>query len=824
MSFVQLYLPGEVAQICISSLGELGKLQFIDLNPDVNAFQRSFVSEIRRFDEMERQCRFFQTQIAKADIVTAPLATTTYLSRAPSAQEVDELEEKLKEHETRICEMNDSYESLQRRYLQLTELRHVLRETDAFFEQAGSRHDIVRTSLDEIDAAAPLLDNDVEQVQYELSHLDLGHVTGVIARSRLQTFERILWRSLRGNLYMKSVDIDESIIDPVTDEAVEKDVFAIFAHGREVVAKIKKICESMGATLYTVDDSSDKRRDTLLEITSRIEDLGNILSNTSQMRRMELLKVAENLTAWFTLVRKEKAIYHTLNLFNYDANRKCLIGEGWCAKNDILVIQRALKDATDASGTNLSSVLTEIHTNKTRPTCHRTNKFTEGFQNIIDAYGIARYQEVNPGLFTVISFPFLFAVMFGDIGHGLLMLCFASYLVLNEKQLASNNGEIFKMFFAGRYMMLMMAIFSIFTGAIYNDIFSLSLNLFKSGFDWPREYNGIDAVEGIPNGHVYKFGFDPAWHGAENFLLFSNSYKMKQAIILGVIHMSFAICLNVYNHVHYGNQIFIWLEFLPQILFMECIFGYLVFCILYKWSVDWWAVDDQGHTLHNSPPNLLNMLIYMFLSPGKVDPQDQLYPGQGPVQAILLFIAFICVPWMWFAKPYYLKKLHSQHRYQTVAAEDEHELHSGDGHHEGMELFIEEPQQEEEEEFDFSEEMIHQTIHTIEFCLNCISNTASYLRLWALSLAHAQLSSVLWDMTLKIWFKMSGLAAALGLVVGFAMWFVLTIGVLLCMEGLSAFLHALRLHWVEFDGKFYHGDGVLFEPFSFATILEQFSE
>lgn len=65
------------------------------------------------------------------------------------------------------------------------------------------------------------------------------------------------------------------------------------------------------------------------------------------------------------------------------------------------------------------------------------------------------------------------------------------------------------MLFGGRYMMLLMGLFSIFTGAIYNDIFSLSLNLFKSGFDLPSNYTSHEPVESIPNGHVYPFGLDP---------------------------------------------------------------------------------------------------------------------------------------------------------------------------------------------------------------------------------------------------------------------------------------------------------------------------
>lgn len=266
-----------------------------------------------------------------------------------------------------------------------------------------------------------------------------------------------------------------------------------------------------------------------------------------------------------------------------------------------------------------------------------------------------------------------------------------------------------------------------------------------------------------------------------------NSLKMKLSVTLGVAHMVFGLLLGMTNYIFYGDRAGLYFEFIPQVVFLMCTFGYMIVIIIYKWCVDW-TVSSVG------APNLIQTMIKMFLNPGSVEPSKQLYPGQAGIQVILLLCAVCAVPVMLLGKPLAnKKKREAEHRARHGGASDYDILVMQNEEKEGD---VSESHGDHEEEHSFGDDMIHQSIHTIEFVLGAVSNTASYLRLWALSLAHAQLAQVFWDRMMMQYGIDTG--SPIMTMVGFAAWCFATFGVLLCMDVLECFLHALRLHWVRF--------------------------
>ncbi|KAI6171475.1 V-type proton ATPase subunit a [Aphelenchoides bicaudatus] len=467
----QLFLQNEAAYQCVAELGELGVVQFRDLNPEVNPFQRKYVKEIRRCDEMERKLRYLEREIKKDSI---PMLDTGENPEVPQAREMFDLEATFDKLENELREVNQNEEMLKKNFAELTELKHILRKTQQFFEESEGE----RQALDVLghEDGSPVGADGVrlidQHVDPQNAKAQLKFVAGVIQRERLPAFERLLWRACRGNVFLRQSEITESLIDAHTGNTVNKSVFIIFFQGEQLKSRVRKICEGFNATLYPCPDTPQERREILFWVKPQ------------DHRHRVLVAAAKNVRMWMAKACKIKAIYHTLNLFNVDVTQKCLIAECWCPISDLDHIQLALKRGSEDSGSTVPSILNRMETSEMPPTYHRTNKFTRGFQNIVDAYGIASYREINPAPYTMITFPFLFALMFGDMGHGLIMFLAALFFILKEKQLeaARIKDEIFQNFFGGRYLIALMGLFSIYTGLIYNDCFSKSFNLFGSSF------------------------------------------------------------------------------------------------------------------------------------------------------------------------------------------------------------------------------------------------------------------------------------------------------------------------------------------------------
>ncbi|ORX91929.1 hypothetical protein K493DRAFT_303695, partial [Basidiobolus meristosporus CBS 931.73] len=340
MSLVQLFIPSEVARITISHLGEKGLVQFRDLNPSLSSFQRSFISEIKKLDGLERQLRLLSEEAEKQAI---PISTCDYddpeISRIQSIREIDELHDILNTNEQMLDQLNSSYSELQRQYFELIEQHAILQESSTFFREDNFQGDGGISS--DVDTTQLLLESgpgDSYGVRY---------VVGVISRQRCNTFERVLWRSLRGNLYMKQSEIQEPLWDPQSGIAIPKNAFVIFSHGQELLGKIRKISEAMGATLHSVDDTAEARMAKALRISARIEDIKAVMDSNNQTRRAELSKISISIPAWYAIVKKEKALYYVMNLFNYDRNRRCLIAEGWCPTNELESLQSTLKMSSE---------------------------------------------------------------------------------------------------------------------------------------------------------------------------------------------------------------------------------------------------------------------------------------------------------------------------------------------------------------------------------------------------------------------------------------------------------------------------------------------
>ena len=876
MQYASLVMSEQAAPAVLRELGTLGAVEFTDMNPHITPFQRRYVSVLKRYMKLENQIRYIHGQIKTFDeIVVKPggedededegMELGAHVSLLEDMEgTLSKLEESLKG----LGEYGDKLSANLADAVGLDSVLVALRET---FTPHVSSLEMIPTTVGPIETERTSLLADERGGRNE-HDFAFTRLYGVMPTSEKSSFERMIYRSTRGNCLVR---FSES-----SDPEADRIVFMLMYKSARIDKKVKRICEASGARTYSMGEMEDVSTARALEASNKatVADLRGLIVRNKMARRRLCEDAALNVEEWLYIVKRERSIYVTMNMMKADIGGMLLRGRVWVLENRVEEAREAINRAHQRLQLTTSTIFEPVHKAwPMSPTYFETNKYTEAFQEFVNTYGVPRYGEINPALFTAASFPFLFGIMYGDVGHGTCLMIAGILMILTEKTAdARGTGEMLKGLYMGRYMFFLMGVFAVYAGLMYNDFFSLGLNLFGSKYTFETHEPGAKATPNGPYGSsadVYPFGSDPAWKISTNELLFFNSMKMKMSVILGITQMIFGVFIRGANCVYFSNWLDFVCDFIPMLIFAGSFFGFMIVLIMTKWSINWeermamgtcsydeagtlgacstddsdscFTVDgrvctgsdqlvdicplDYGGTGDGcQPPNIITTLINIPLKPGTC--AEPMFEGQSEIQSTILMWAGIAVPWLLLAKPFYQYYTHNAKVKEAAVSKGEyveipdasrssgmsdstpllganevsdsdtdgHGAGDADGHGHG-------------EEFNFMEEFIHQAIETIEFVLGMVSNTASYLRLWALSLAHTQLANVFWEKCMVSTIKMGNPFA---IFLGYTLFASVTTGVLLCMDVLECFLHALRLHWVEFQSKFYKADGVKFQPYS----------
>lgn len=801
-----LMLPADRARYFVDQIGAKSRMQFEDMN--AQGMQRPYKTYIQRIDEMERIIRFLFDELERvpdAEVTTGKL--DDFLLHSGDYR-LDDVEGHLKKFYKDFVQMKEHNTKLLEKRNAALEERFVLQTAVTSMSLTPRGMALRGSEQFEFSASRSLLGEESVARRGASNSPMFGTVAGVISQESQDLFARALFRTTRGNTFTHFEPIQGAMEDPKTRKPVFKSVFVVYFQDARIgqmtsamSEKIRKVCSSFGVNTYAWPASKESSEQMRRTLEAQVEDMNAMVQAHEHMVYSEAAYLLEQprrysnslIEEWRQFCVKEKSIYATLNQF--DNSSMHLRADCWFPEEEEDSIRKDIVALNTQCQSTAMLVADRVPTKKTPPTYIKTTDFTRPFQDLVDTYGLPRYREANPTLLTIVTFPFLFGVMFGDIGHGLGLMAVGLASILYADRI--KDIPHLETFYFARYMLFMMGFFATYAGFMYNDFLSLGLNIFGSHYATGHETGGartevfdpsFDAANSGGSG-PYPFGVDPVWHGATNELVFMNSMKMKTSIVLGVTHMFVGLVMRCINKVHERNAIDFFCECIPMVIFLLSFFGFMVFQILYKWV-----------TPLENPPSIINSMIAMAMF--GTDPSP-MFGSTLPFN--LMVITMLTVPIMLIPKPLLLYLRHSARSTTHERLPDE----------ESIEL------ESEHDSFEIGEVVIHQVIETIEYVLGTVSHTASYLRLWALSLAHQQLALVFFQKTLSAAMLLSFPVNSFALYfVAFPLWLGITIGILMGMDIMECFLHTLRLHWVEYQTKFYHGDGHAFRPFRHRSIQD----
>ena len=463
---MQIVISREAAYETIKAFGRMSEsghpgLQFTDLNADKPPMTKHYASYIKRSTEVDRILRLLDGMIGKHHVTSVVIGDASEESRGifdPGAQGREPIEQELLSLEGELVTMEKNLDIVVRQRVKLMEHKEVLTKVGPVLGVGGGGgggfgHETYggggRRSMDQ------------DLLGVEMTGLNesmLNNVVGTLPVESQSMFERLLFRIGRGNVHIRFLD---STLQS-EGEGEEKVVFCALFQGDEMARKVEKVAKNFAANIFRYGSSTVDAD--LRQVQNDLDDRTRTMRMTRDHIQGRLGDFAGKLSLWKDKARAETGIYMILNRFaqlgdlhdddreeGSAGNSEFLTGEAWLPNISIQAVEETLKIGQQMARASAPSYCRTLKARGTPPTYFKTGKITQQFQSVVEAYGVARYREHNPVPYVHIMFPFMFAVMFGDVGHGSIALLFAIWMIVNEKKLLETGvNEMLQTAFDGR--------------------------------------------------------------------------------------------------------------------------------------------------------------------------------------------------------------------------------------------------------------------------------------------------------------------------------------------------------------------------------------
>lgn len=328
---------------------------------------------------------------------------------------------------------------LQRQEAVVHELRDKIAQTKHRLEQQA----LIAKSMETL---APLSISIADLRQLEHLHL----VVGTIPEENLARLEESLFR------------IPYSII-PVYRYERRVLLFAFCAEEHAPI--LDRALESAFLDpLALPENFNGPAQEALGQITQRIEESRQELAELEKQRERMAQELAPGLLELLTRIQSDRAIAEAMSHFGH--REQVYLIAGWVPTNRVAELRSAVEEAAGGRVTFEESPPYVPGASHKIPTLLKHSGLLRPFEKLVATYGVPGYREIDPTPLVGVTFVLMFGVMFGDLGHGLVLALLGILLVLRVIPALASQAET-------GVILLACGLFSAVFGLLYGNLFGL---------------------------------------------------------------------------------------------------------------------------------------------------------------------------------------------------------------------------------------------------------------------------------------------------------------------------------------------------------------